>query len=87
MALTPCPECGREVSSRAPACPSCGYPLQGDRRHPPAQPHGGKNALQSPHLWGRVALVLGAWLVTPWIARLVVALAVCVLAYFMLTGR
>ena len=36
---------------------------------------------------GRVALVLGAWLVTPWIARLIVALAVCVLAYFMFTGR
>jgi hypothetical protein len=43
--------------------------------------------LRSPHLWGRVALVLGAWLVTPWIARLIVALAVCVLAYFMFTGR
>ena len=35
----------------------------------------------------RVAMVLGAWLVTPWIARLVVALAVCVLAYFMFVGR
>jgi len=43
--------------------------------------------LHSPHLWGRVALVLGAWLVTPWIARLIVALAVCVLAYFMFSGR
>ena len=83
MALLRCPECGREVSSRAPACPSCGYPLQGDA--PLSQ--GGKNALQSPHVWGSVALVLGAWLVTPWIARLIVALAVCVLAYFMFTGR
>lgn len=27
MALAPCPECGREVSSRARACPGCGYPL------------------------------------------------------------
>ena len=32
-------------------------------------------------------LVLGAWLVTPWITKLIVALAVCVLAYFMFTGR
>ena len=31
--------------------------------------------------------VLGAWLVTPWITKLIVALAVCVLAYFMFTGR
>jgi hypothetical protein len=34
-----------------------------------------------------LAVVLGAWLVTPWIARLIVALAVCVLAYFMFTAR
>lgn len=27
MALLACPECGREVSSRAPACPGCGFPL------------------------------------------------------------
>jgi hypothetical protein len=34
MALIPCPECRRQVSDRALACPGCGYPL--DR--PPAQP-------------------------------------------------
>ena len=28
MALIACPECGREVSSVANACPSCAYPLQ-----------------------------------------------------------
>lgn len=83
MALIRCPECGREVSSLAPACPHCGYPLQGQGK-PAADT---RNALQSPHLWSRVAMVLGAWLVTPWIARLIVALAVCVLAYFMFTGR
>lgn len=84
MALIHCPECGREVSSQAPACPACGYPLQ-RTAEPPARPPA--PVLQSPHLWGRVALVLGAWLVTPWIARLIVALAVCVLAYFLFTGR
>jgi hypothetical protein len=26
MALAPCPECGREISDRAPACPHCGCP-------------------------------------------------------------
>lgn len=83
MALMRCPECAREVSSHAPACPSCGYPLQGNA----PSSHGAKNVFQSPHLWGRMALVLGAWLVTPWIVRLIFALAVCVLAYFMFTGR
>ena len=27
MALIHCPECGREISDRAPACVHCGYPL------------------------------------------------------------
>lgn len=27
MALVQCPECGREISDRAPSCPHCGVPL------------------------------------------------------------
>jgi uncharacterized membrane protein YdbT with pleckstrin-like domain len=27
MALIACPECGRMISSAAPACPACGYPV------------------------------------------------------------
>jgi large conductance mechanosensitive channel len=27
MAMTQCPDCGKEVSSKAPACPNCGYPV------------------------------------------------------------
>ncbi len=27
MALIKCPECGRDVSDRAQACPQCGYPI------------------------------------------------------------
>jgi hypothetical protein len=27
MALTKCPECGKDVSSQAPSCPHCGFPL------------------------------------------------------------
>ena len=27
MALINCPECSRQVSSEAPACPGCGYPV------------------------------------------------------------
>ena len=29
MALVACPECGREVSDQALACPHCGYPIRG----------------------------------------------------------
>jgi hypothetical protein len=28
MAFTDCPECGLEISDRAPACPRCGYPMK-----------------------------------------------------------
>ena len=28
MPLVPCPDCGKEVSPRAPTCPQCGAPLQ-----------------------------------------------------------
>lgn len=35
MALTPCPECEREISTAAEACPHCGYPL---RKSSPAGP-------------------------------------------------
>jgi uncharacterized membrane protein YdbT with pleckstrin-like domain len=27
MALINCPECGKQVSSEAPTCPACGYPI------------------------------------------------------------
>ena len=27
LALITCPDCGKEVSSRAPACPNCGCPI------------------------------------------------------------
>lgn len=34
MALIPCPECGREVSTRASSCPGCGCPI-GQAAEPP----------------------------------------------------
>ncbi len=27
MSLTPCPECGHQVSPKAVSCPNCGYQL------------------------------------------------------------
>lgn len=32
MALITCPECGRDVSDKACACPSCAYPFQPTKR-------------------------------------------------------
>lgn len=36
MALIACPECGKEISTEARACPACGYPLA--ERGDPATP-------------------------------------------------
>lgn len=32
MALKPCPECGKQVSDRAPTCPGCGTPIHHDSK-------------------------------------------------------
>ncbi|MCB2222768.1 MAG: zinc ribbon domain-containing protein [Actinobacteria bacterium] len=36
MAIINCPECGRNVSDRAPACPDCAYPIASAGGAPPA---------------------------------------------------
>ncbi|MBJ8417841.1 zinc ribbon domain-containing protein [Acinetobacter calcoaceticus] len=81
MALISCPECSSQVSTQANSCPHCGYPLQ-TQRHTPES-----GALQSPHVLSRAIMALGAWLVTPWIARLLFGLAVLVFAYFLLKSK
>jgi hypothetical protein len=40
VALFPCPECGNQVSTRAEACPKCGYPLDGVEVAAAARPRG-----------------------------------------------
>jgi len=42
MALVKCPECGKDVSSKAAACPHCGHPINGSA--PPQAPINGKKA-------------------------------------------
>lgn len=34
MSLISCPECARQISDRALACPGCGYPVTGDAARP-----------------------------------------------------
>lgn len=38
MALIKCPECGKEISDKAPACIHCGYPLQNQNANTGAEP-------------------------------------------------
>lgn len=74
MALIACPECGRQVSSAAASCPHCGHPLR-------------LRADANTGLLAKLATVVGAWLVVPWIARLLVFLAACVVAIVALVAR
>lgn len=42
MGLTKCPDCGKDISDRAPTCPSCGRPMsapEGGRASKPPLPH------------------------------------------------
>ena len=65
MALIPCAECGKQVSTLAAACPSCGAPVA-DARTP----------VFTAGLLGKITAALATWLVFPWIARLIAFLGV-----------
>jgi hypothetical protein len=70
MALIACPECGKQVSTQAATCPACGAPVPGS----PAAP-GPREPVVTAGLLGKVAAVIGAWLVVPWVVRLLAFLA------------
>ncbi|MGK6307237.1 zinc ribbon domain-containing protein [Variovorax sp. DT-64] len=71
MALIACPECGKQVSTQASACPACGAPVSGS-----TAPHGGRREpVVNATLLGKIAAVVGAWLVVPWLVRLLAFLA------------
>lgn len=38
MALINCPECGKQISDKAPACPNCGYPMELCSKEPEKEP-------------------------------------------------
>lgn len=47
MALIQCPECGKEISDSAKACPNCGYPIAPVRHERGEKPSHGKYARRS----------------------------------------
>ena len=58
MALITCPECSREVSDQAVACPHCGYPLRA--KSAPASPALGDadtRILQALQIQGKIAAI------------------------------
>jgi len=86
MALMQCPECAREVSDKAIACPGCGFPVAAKA---------GRNGLEGEHVAdmartaGKVASFWLAAGTAPWIARAiaVIAGALVLIAMFAFGGR
>lgn len=86
MALVSCPECGRQVSTKAVACPKCGYPVaepgdadtNRDSSRPPTAPDRAVpllNSLRNRFLFVIVAAIatvsaLGNMLVLPLLVKL-----------------
>lgn len=72
MALIDCPECGRQVSTAAKACPGCGYPLAerpGEAQEAQKTPPGSGNAKVlaeiRPSWWGYFWYLFFFWLIVP----------------------
>ena len=80
MALINCPECGRQVSTAAQACPACGFPVaQQQIEQAPAAPDE-LLAEVRPSWWRYFWYLLFAWLLIPllvaWLKRSAVVLRV-----------
>jgi uncharacterized membrane protein YdbT with pleckstrin-like domain len=72
MALINCPECGKQVSTAATACPSCGYPIGAvqQAREQTAPKSGGAAPSQvllkvHPSWWGYFWHLVFFWLLIP----------------------
>ncbi len=87
MALIPCPECKREVSTRAIACPACGCPIAEGREREAAP---STRPVVDAGVLGKLAAVLGAWVVAPHVERTIGIVAFCLMAafvgYFLFSG-
>lgn len=82
MALVSCSECGREVSTLAAACPHCGAPVGRGN----ATSREARGPIVTPGLLGKVATMIGAWLVVPWIVRVLAFVAGIVMLIVMFAG-
>jgi hypothetical protein len=80
MPLINCPECGRQVSTAAKACPSCGFPVAEKLPEPTAAPADELLAEVRPSWWRYFWYLLFFWLIIPfliaWVKRSAVVMRV-----------
>lgn len=74
MALISCPECQHQVSTKAAACPQCGYPI--------AEKSGITRFAES-DAGSKAVTAVGGWLIAPWVARAIAVIAFAVVAIVM----
>ena len=67
MALVKCPECGNAVSTEAPACPSCGFPIAAKIAAQSKPSPDTVLAEVRPSWWQFFWLLVFFWLIIPWI--------------------
>jgi hypothetical protein len=73
MALINCPECGRQVSTEAPACPACGFPVAARSSPKPAPAPAPRTPAAAgeilaevyPSWWGYFWHLFFFWLIVP----------------------
>lgn len=65
MALINCPECGKQVSTAAQACPSCGFPITGKTPGQSAAPSNELLAEVRPSWWHYFWHFFFFWLIVP----------------------
>ncbi len=75
MALIQCPDCGRQVSSEAATCPSCGYPvaerIRSGEIKPMAASASGLLLEVRPSWWKFFWYLVFSWLIVPLIVAIV----------------
>jgi hypothetical protein len=73
MPLGQCPDCGRPVSTRAPACPHCGGPLPPavTGRVPDVSVHGSEPSRRRQWKWSLLPLGLGVLFCLPYIVHVI----------------
>lgn len=70
MALIKCPECDREISDKAEACPHCGYPIKAQITKRKSRGRGAKNKRKKlPNGFGSITEIKGKNLRKPFYAR------------------
>jgi len=65
MALMNCPECGKEVSTVAVTCPSCGFPVAAQATQAAQPAHDTQLAEVRPSWWNFFWYLCFCWLIVP----------------------